>query len=269
MNSWKVEELVGRGVKLNNPILIEGLPGIANVGKISVDFLVQELKAKKLCSFFSYKFPNSVFINEDNLVEVPKIELYYKKFKDAGKKDLLLLTGDVQPIDERSCYEFCEVILAKAMEYGCSEIITTGGIGLTALPDNPKVYVTANDSKFLKEFSKKGLGVEKRIFGIVGPVIGVSGVLLGVAARSNVLAAALLAETFAHQMYLGVKGAVAITRVLEKKYAFGVKVERMEEEIVALEKEVMAKTKEWLKEMQSGKNEAGAKLRGKEHNYIG
>ena len=28
--------------KLKNPILIEGLPGIANVGKIAVDFMIDE-----------------------------------------------------------------------------------------------------------------------------------------------------------------------------------------------------------------------------------
>ena len=37
-------------LKLNKPIFIEGLPGIANVGKIAVDFMIDELKAKKLYS---------------------------------------------------------------------------------------------------------------------------------------------------------------------------------------------------------------------------
>ena len=62
---------------LHKPIFIEGLPGIGNVGKIAVDFFIDELKAIKLYSFFSYKFPHSVFINEKNLVEMPKIELYW------------------------------------------------------------------------------------------------------------------------------------------------------------------------------------------------
>ena len=42
---WKVE-YQAKNVKLTKPVFIEGLPGIANVGKIAVDFLVEELKAK-------------------------------------------------------------------------------------------------------------------------------------------------------------------------------------------------------------------------------
>src|SRR3989338_2715122 len=127
---WEVTAETKNLPTLNNPVIIEGLPGIGNVGKIAVDFLIEELKAKKLYTFFSHKFPHSVFVNEDNLVEVPKLELYYKRFGNSNKKDLLLLTGDIQPIDEESCYSFCEEIIAIAKKFKCSEIITTGGIGL-------------------------------------------------------------------------------------------------------------------------------------------
>ena len=267
--SWKVEYFVKKMPTLSKPLLIEGLPGIANVGKIAVDFLVSDLKAKKLCSFFSYKFPHSVFVNEQKLIESPKIELYYKKFKDPKKRDLLLLVGDVQPIDEVSCHTFCEQILGVVMDFGCTEIITTGGIGLSSLPEEPLVYATANDADFLKQFKVKKLGVATEIFGVVGPIIGVSGVLLGVASRHSVKAAALLAETFSHQMYLGVKGAAAIVKVLDLKYKIGVKVEKINREIIDLEKEMMAKTQEWLKEMQTGGSEAGAKLKDPGHSYIG
>src|SRR3989344_4827127 len=105
---WQVIKETTETPKLRNPILIEGLPGIGNVGKIAIDFMIEELKAKKLYSLFSYTFPHSVFVNDDDLVELPSIEIYYKKFNGngAGKRDLLILTGDVQPVDEVSSYEF-------------------------------------------------------------------------------------------------------------------------------------------------------------------
>ena len=43
MTSWEIEWHVKKRPKLKKPILIEGLPGIANVGKIAIDFLAQEL----------------------------------------------------------------------------------------------------------------------------------------------------------------------------------------------------------------------------------
>ena len=58
--TWKIKRL-GK-VKIKNPILIEGLPGIGNVGKIAVDFIIENLNAKKIFEIYSYSFP-SVFVN--------------------------------------------------------------------------------------------------------------------------------------------------------------------------------------------------------------
>ena len=99
-SDWEIIQETKSIPQLHNPIFIEGLPGIGNVGKIAVDFLVEELKAVKLYSFFSHKFPHMVFVNEKNLVEMPKLEIYYKQFNDKKRQDLLILSGDIQPIDE-------------------------------------------------------------------------------------------------------------------------------------------------------------------------
>jgi uncharacterized protein len=267
MNEWKVD-FETKKVKLKNPLLVEGLPGIANVGKLAVDFLVDEVKAKKLCSFFSHSFPHSVFVNEENLIEMPKIEFYYKKYRDPKKRDLLLLVGDVQPIDERSCYSFCEKVLEVAQSFGCKEVITTGGIGLQHMPEKPKVYCTANDNDFLKGFEKKSLKVDTKIFGVVGPVMGVSGILIGLARKIEIKGAALLAETFGHQMYLGVKGSKEILSVLNKKYALKLNLKRIGLEATKLEDEVMEKTKEWFSEIVQVQN-AGARKKDQDVRYIG
>ncbi|HLD72736.1 MAG TPA: PAC2 family protein [Candidatus Nanoarchaeia archaeon] len=266
-SSWQITSEVKTLPKLNSPILIEGLPGIGNVGKIAADFLVEEFKAVKLYSFFSYKFPHSVFVGENNLIDIPKIELYYKKF-DGKKKDLLILVGDIQPIDEESCFTFCEEIIKIAKEFKCTEIVTTGGIGLAHPPENPKVYCTANDKQLFNEYLQKGMITEKKIFGIVGPIIGVSGVLLGLGKKRGMKGVALLAETFGHPMYLGIKGAKEILKVLDKKFNFRIDLEKMTKEITAVEKELMKRTKEWANEMGAASS-AGAKLRQKEVGYIG
>ena len=55
MSTWMVAEL-SKLPKLDDPIFIEGLPGIGNVGKLAVDFIVEEVKARPCRSFFSYSF---------------------------------------------------------------------------------------------------------------------------------------------------------------------------------------------------------------------
>jgi len=50
--TWEITKTVKKMPKLKKPILIEGLPGIGNVGKVAVDFMIDELKAKKLFDIF-------------------------------------------------------------------------------------------------------------------------------------------------------------------------------------------------------------------------
>lgn len=267
MVSWEITK-EGKKAELNrmnNPVLIEGLPGIGNVGKIAVDFLVEELKAEKLYSFFSYRFPHSVFVNEDNLVEMPKLEIYCKRFKNKKKRDLLFLTGDIQPIDEESCFSFCEEILKIAKEHGCSEIITTGGIGLQKTPEKPRVYCTGNDKKLMKSYISKGILVEKDIFGVVGPIVGVSGILIGLGRKRGVDGVALLAETFGHPLYLGIKGAKELLKVLDDRLKLGLNIKKLDKEISKLEKEIIKKTQEWSEVTKT----KGAKGLEEEARYIG
>lgn len=230
MTTWKLT--TKKKVNFTNPVFIEGLPGLGNVGKVVADVLVEELDAVKVLDIFSYSLPNSVFVNEDNLVELPKIELYYKK---VGGKDFLFLTGDVQPSDEVSSYEFTEKMLDLVQKYNCSEIVTLGGIGINETPEKPKVFCTGNQMPFVKEFSK--YKVNTKLYGIVGPIIGVSGLLIGLSHKRNIKAASLLAETFGHPMYIGLRGAKEILKVLNKKYEFNVSLKNLNKEIKRFDEE--------------------------------
>jgi hypothetical protein len=232
---WKINYLAEKP-KLNRPILIEGLPGIGNVGKVAIDFIIEELKAKKIAEIQGNSLPHSVYVNEDNLVELPSIEIYFKRFNN-GKRDLLLLAGDAQPNDEASCYEFCDTVLDAAQQFDCHEIVTLGGIALKQEPKNPQVYITGNDKNIVQAYSK-GTKANTKLYGKVGPIIGVSGILLGLAKRRNVPAVSLLAETLGHPLYLGIGGAREIIKVIKKKLSISVDTELLDKEIEELENEL-------------------------------
>jgi len=243
--------------KLNNAVLIEGLPGIGNVGKIAIDFIIDNLDAEKVFEIYSDNFPHAVFVNEDNLVELPNISIYHKKI---GNNDFLFLAGDIQPIDEGSCYEFCHKILDLMEKNNVKEVITMGGIGLQRIPENPVVYCTSNTKKIIKKY--KTLNLNNKIYGVVGPIIGVSGLLIGLSKDRNIPAIAMLAETFGHPTYLGIKGARAILKILNEKLGLNVDLKQLNEEIVEIEKEIKTKTKQLsiLQKKKSPKTEI---------NYIG
>jgi uncharacterized protein (TIGR00162 family) len=254
---------VGKKPNLKNPVLLEGLPGIGNVGKVAVDFIVEELKAKKIYEISSYTFPHSVFVNEDNLVELPKIEVFYKQ----GKRDILFLVGDIQPMDEVSSYEFSEKMLDILEQFKGKEVITLGGIGLTEIPKKPKIYCTGNSKKMIKSYAQNG--VNSKLYGVVGPIVGVSGLLLGLAEKRNIEAVSLLAETYAHPMYLGMQGAKEILKVLNTKLGLKIDIKKMDDEIKEIESDMMKKTEELSEVM---KQTALKKIQGKfgdDVNYIG
>ncbi len=252
--------------KLHQPVLIVGLPGIGNVGKLCGDFLVEELKAKKIFSFFSYTLPQTVFVAENNLIELPRIEMYLKQFngKQSAKNDLLFLVGDIQPMNEESSHKFCRMIIDLLKESGGKEIITLGGIGQQNVPEKPRVYCTGTDKEVIKQFTKLP-AVEENIFGVVGPIMGISGLLPGLAKRQGLTAAILLAETFGHPMYLGLSGAKEILRVLNLRFSLSLDLQQMDKEINRIEKESLKRTKELEKIMRPANNQTS----GRETSYIG
>ena len=263
---WKFELLAKSVPKLKKPVLIVGLPGIGNVGKIAADFIIDEIKANRLYNIFSYDLPNSVFVNDQNLVELPTIEMYSKKRN--GKNDILILTGDVQPADEKSSYEFCEKVLETAQKLDVGLVITLGGIGLAEVPKKPQIFCTGNSKENINKF-KRGLKLNEKLYGIVGPIIGVSGLMVGLAGRRKIPAVCLLAETLGHPAYLGIKGAREIVKVLNKKLELKIKISKVDKEIEEIESEILTRTQELSK---LSKQAALKKLRGrmqKETSYIG
>ncbi len=264
--TWDFEPLIKKMPKLSNTTLIVGLPGIGNVGKIAADFIIDEVKAKKIYNVFSHEMPNSVFVNDHNLVELPTIEMYAKKRN--GKGDLIILTGDVQPAEEKSSYDFCEAVLGIAKEMDASLIVTLGGIGLAEVPKKPQVYCTGNSKEAIKGFGK-GLKLNKELYGVVGPIIGVSGLMIGLAGRRKIPAVCLLSETLGHPAYLGIKGAREIVKTLNKRLSLKIKISDLDKEIEDIEGEMLTKTQEFGK---ASKKQALKKLQGriqKETNYIG
>jgi uncharacterized protein len=259
---WEINAL-GEVPKMRDAILIEGLPGIGNVGKLAVDFLIDELKPKKIYEFFSYSFPHSVFVNEKNLVDLPKIELYYKEINGTA---ILFLAGDTQPIDEVSSYHFSNEVLNLAERLGTKEVITIGGIGLSNVPMSPQVYCTGNCKDIIKRY-KLGTEMNDKIFGVVGPIVGVSGLLVGLSSRRKMKAISLLAETYGHPMYMGVRGAKEVVKVLSNKFGFGLDTRKLDKDIKELE-EGMNEEENPAKD-KSVKKKALPAGRNGDVNYIG
>ena len=68
-------------VDLKDPILIEGLPGLGLVGKITIRYLIKRLEAKKFAYLYSPHFPYYVLVNKKGSVRLLRGTFYYWKNK--------------------------------------------------------------------------------------------------------------------------------------------------------------------------------------------
>jgi len=257
MNSWVVKK---RGkIDINKPVLIEGLPGIGNVGKVAVDFLIEHKKLKPIVEFTSPELPHAVFVNERDNVTLPCLQLFHLQVK---KKDFLFLAGDVQPQFETSCHGFCQKLLALLDEWKCQEIITLGGIGLNQVSEIPRMYCAGNNRSIIKKY-KTALGITHKTYGVVGPIVGITGLLVGLAKAHNIPAVALLTETYNHPMYVGVKEARQLITFFNKQFTFSLPLDVLDKEIAILEKEIIKKAKN-IQQFTEGKG-----VRQEHLKYIG
>ena len=167
----RVEDVV-----LKDAILLEGLPGVGNVGKLAAMHLIEELKAKKCMEIYSSHFPPQVLIDEDGIVNLVNNELYY--YNGKGKeRDLLFLVGEYQGMDSSGQYDLCQKLIDLVKEMGVTTIYTLGGYGLGKLVPEPRVLGAATSVDIVKSFKKAGV---EFIDGEPGAgIVGASGLLLG------------------------------------------------------------------------------------------
>lgn len=163
--------------ELEDGILIEGLPGVGNVGKLAVEHLKEEIDAEKAADIYSLYFPPQVLVDEEGLSKLVKNTLYFKK--DVGEKntDLLLLTGDYQGMTPQGQYQLTDRILSVAKDMGVSKLFSLGGYSHGEVVEEPEVLGAATTSEKVEEM--KELGVKFSEEHPSSGIVGASGLLLG------------------------------------------------------------------------------------------
>jgi hypothetical protein len=174
--------------KLNDPILIEGLPGIGFVANIAILHLINELKAKRFAAIVSASFQDFAVTAEEGGTRSPINELYYHKREDE-RRDLILWHGNTQALTTFGQYELCGKVLDIAQELGCRFVISIGGFKKDEVQAVPAICSAATDQETLKEALDLGTKV------MVGHIFGIAGLLIGLSKLRNMKGFAILVDT--------------------------------------------------------------------------
>lgn len=173
---------------LNNPVLIEGLPGIGFVANIAALHLIKEMKARRFAEIVSASFQDFAVTTEGGGARSPINELYYVKRQDGGR-DLIIWYGNTQALTTFGQYELCGRVLDMVEELGCRSVISIGGFKKDQMPAVPGLYSAATDQETLKDALNLGTKI------MVGHVFGIAGLLIGLARLRTVKGFALLVDT--------------------------------------------------------------------------
>jgi uncharacterized protein (TIGR00162 family) len=165
--------------KLNDPILIEGLPGIGFVANIAALHLISELKAKRFAQIVSASFQDFAVTIEAGGARSPMNELYYCK-RDDGGRDLIIWYGNTQALTTFGQYELVGKVL---------DVISIGGFKKDEVQPVPAIYSAATDQETMKEALNLGTKI------MVGHVFGIAGLLIGLGKLRDMKGFALLVET--------------------------------------------------------------------------
>ncbi|MCL4332895.1 MAG: proteasome assembly chaperone family protein [Candidatus Thermoplasmatota archaeon] len=210
--------------KLNNPVLIGGLPGIGNVGKIAAEYLIEKLKMEKLADVFSQYLPPQVFIDDNSVVKLVRNSLYYKKF--PKKNDLLVLVGDFQGTTQEGQYEMSYFILELAKTFNVSLVYTLGGYSTGKIVETPRVLGAVTNLELLQNLLDSGVVFPKGEPG--GGIVGSAGVMLGLGKELfDFKGACLMGETSGY--FADPKGAKEVVKVLKNLLGLEVDISDLEE----------------------------------------
>ncbi len=241
----------------NNPVLIEGLPGLGLVGKIALRYLIKQLKAKKIAYLYSPHFPYFVLVNKKGNVRLLRGVFYY--YQNPKGNDILLFTGDSQSQTIEGQYEIADRMLGFSEKHGVKSIATIGGYRMEP-EDKPKVFIAATNPELLNKALQSGAILSSS----GSPIVGTAGLILGLSKFKKIEALCLLGET---RGYLpDPLAAKSVLEVLKSTFNFELDLSGLNEEIAKAE--TMATKLQQIEEKRAIQAEETKKEEDKKTTYI-
>ncbi|WP_461866372.1 proteasome assembly chaperone family protein [Thermococcus sp.] len=167
--------------KIDNPIFIEGYPGIGLVGHIAANFLIKELNMDMIGYIESDFLPPMALILEGK--PNPPLRFY-------GKDNLILAVADIYTTPTL-VNAIVREIIPYLKENNAQKVISLGGMGIGFFKEQMEVWGVGASDEENNELENAGVKVLT-----YGSIMGMSGKMLWEASKERLKAYVLLGETF-------------------------------------------------------------------------
>jgi len=239
--------------RLKSPILIACWPGIANIGIIAVDTLREMLEAEEFGEIepWDFFYPQQVSIKSGVLeaLDFPASKFYFKK---TPRRDLLFFIGEEQPAvagkayaEGGKAYQLASLVLDVAQRFGSKRVYTSGAaVAPVHHTMTPRVWAVPNDRSLIAEVRKYQntilmSEVEEREG--EGNIVGLNGLLLGVARKRGLEAICLMGEIPVYLQGLPLsypRASKSVVEVLSRTLGIEVDTTRLDEWSSQVEEEI-------------------------------
>jgi uncharacterized protein len=200
-----------------NPVVIEGFPGIGLIGNIASQYVINKLEMDYLGAIDSRFFPPmSVLVG--GLAHLP-VRIYEKE--DLG---VVVVSSDI-PVHPAASYDLARGIVSWAESIGAKEMVCLAGI--TVMGEEQRVFGAATTEEMLERIKGQ---VEVFEFGTISVI---SGSVMNECLLRKMPAICLLGET--HSMAPDPRAAVVTVKMLNTLYGLNVDTTELEERAEEIE----------------------------------
>jgi uncharacterized protein len=226
-------KIITKPLSLENPIIVEGFPGIGLVGNIASQHLIDELDMEYVGSMESKYFP-PIAVLFNGIINMP-VRIYQSK-----DHNILTVISDI-PIHPTISYEVSKVLVDWAQSINVKEIVSIAGIA--TMSSEEKVFGAATNDDMLDRIKD-----HVEIFQ-VGTISGISGSVMTECVMRNIPAISLLGET--NSPNPDPRAAASVVRILKIIYDLPIETDNLMEQAEQIEVELQ-KLAEQVKTSEEG-----------------
>jgi uncharacterized protein len=219
----EVKFIIKKGLKFNNPIIIEGFQGVGLVGTLTAQYLAQKNGFELIGHVDSEGIPPMALLVGGDIRNPIKIHA-------NKKRDVIIIESELS-IPKKIIYELSREITAWAKKINAKEIICLEGFSVPEEERDYEIFGMSTDKKIMDKLTKKGI---KRLDS--GIVIGMSAALLLSSRDQKIPATCLMIES--RKDFPDGYAAAELLNTLAKIYNFKIDVEELKSQAEKFEKKI-------------------------------
>ena len=156
-------------------IMLAALPGVGNVGKLVVETIIEGTDAEEVLRLIHPEMPPQSRLDSQGLLTAPHLSFHHHE-------DIVLVSGEGQPVTPRGQHECAMAILELAAQAGCNHVVVLAG--MAAAVGEEEAFLVCSDP--VSRLDLETNGAEIRRDQPNGGVIGLVGLLVGLGPVKNI-----------------------------------------------------------------------------------